>query len=306
MGTRLSAEKSFFTYARERYKILLRRRAAEPWPWTTDKILRQYRFCNIFREDDRTTAWVDQHIRKPYAKHPNLWFLLCITRQINFIDTLHDILQRMPYSVFDKKGNYAPLNLERILNERKRQGQQVYTGAYMITNSNQRCSKNFFVTSIVLHNAWENGEAVDASTKQKTLQHTWDTLRRSGMGWAGRGFMAYEVVTDMRHTRYLKNARDTMTWANAGPGAHRGLNRIHNRSLDKCAPDELVCLEMQQLLTTSQCEQNWPADWPAWELREVEHTLCEFDKYERVRLGQGRPRSLYRPSKGEIDAHHCD
>lgn len=32
--------------------------------------------------------------------------------------------------------------------------------------------------------------------------------------------------------------------------------------------------------------------WPAWEMREVEHTLCEFDKYERTRLGQGRPRGV--------------
>ena len=34
---------------------------------------------------------------------------------------------------------------------------------------------------------------------------------------------------------------------------------------------------------------------PALEMREIEHCLCEFDKYERVRLGQGRPRSKYKP-----------
>jgi hypothetical protein len=34
--------------------------------------------------------------------------------------------------------------------------------------------------------------------------------------------------------------------------------------------------------------------WPAWEMREVEHTLCEFDKYERARLGEGKPRGVYR------------
>jgi hypothetical protein len=31
-------------------------------------------------------------------------------------------------------------------------------------------------------------------------------------------------------------------------------------------------------------------------MREVEHTLCEFDKYERVRLGQGRSKRRYRPT----------
>ena len=32
---------------------------------------------------------------------------------------------------------------------------------------------------------------------------------------------------------------------------------------------------------------------PVLELRDIEHSLCEFDKYERVRLGQGQPRSKY-------------
>ena len=30
------------------------------------------------------------------------------------------------------------------------------------------------------------------------------------------------------------------------------------------------------------------------EMREIEHSLCEFDKYERVRNGEGKPRGLYR------------
>ena len=30
------------------------------------------------------------------------------------------------------------------------------------------------------------------------------------------------------------------------------------------------------------------------EMREIEHSLCEFDKYERVRLGQGTPRGRYK------------
>jgi len=32
-------------------------------------------------------------------------------------------------------------------------------------------------------------------------------------------------------------------------------------------------------------------------MREIEHSLCEFDKYERTRLGEGRPRAKYNYSK---------
>jgi hypothetical protein len=36
-----------------------------------------------------------------------------------------------------------------------------------------------------------------------------------------------------------------------------------------------------------------------FEMREIEHSLCEFDKYERVRNKQGAPRSKYYPKLGD-------
>ena len=33
------------------------------------------------------------------------------------------------------------------------------------------------------------------------------------------------------------------------------------------------------------------------EMRDIEHCLCEFDKYERTRLGEGRPRAKYKVKK---------
>jgi hypothetical protein len=32
-------------------------------------------------------------------------------------------------------------------------------------------------------------------------------------------------------------------------------------------------------------------------MREIEHSLCEFDKYMRVKRGEGRPRSKYQPRR---------
>jgi hypothetical protein len=36
-------------------------------------------------------------------------------------------------------------------------------------------------------------------------------------------------------------------------------------------------------------------------MRDIEHCLCEFDKYERVRLGQGKPRAQYKPNRKKED-----
>ncbi len=55
---------------------------------------------------------------------------------------------------------------------------------------------------------------------------------------------------------------------------------------------------MRELLARSRVRGVWGNNvkYPRLELRDIEHSLCEFDKYERVRLGEGRPRSMYKPS----------
>ena len=104
--------------------------------------------------------------------------------------------------------------------------------------------------------------------------------------------MSYEVVTDLNHTPVLHGAEDRYTWANAGPGAVRGLNRIHGRDVKKGMSQKQANTEMQQLLALKEDY----LEMDQVDMRTIEHSLCEWDKYQRVRLGQGRPRSLYHPT----------
>ena len=128
--------------------------------------------------------------------------------------------------------------------------------------------------------------------------------------------MSYELGTDLRHTVYLNDAKDIMTWANAGPGAMRGLNRIFKRPLDYKSKKHDWNAEMQLLLEKvsetdfrnyltqsfaydgSRFAKLYPNEFilhfPKLEMRDIEHSLCEFDKYERVRSGQGKPRGRYK------------
>ena len=105
--------------------------------------------------------------------------------------------------------------------------------------------------------------------------------------------MSYEVVTDLNYTPVLEAAKDQFTWANAGPGAKRGLNRIHLRDLKKGMNQQVANTEMQLLLAEAPkyCKPHVPI--ARVDMRTIEHSLCEWDKYERVRLGQGTPRSRY-------------
>ena len=61
----------FFNYINERHQIYLRRENGLHPPWTEDKILKTYSFCNVFRELDTVTEWIRKNWREPYFDHPN-------------------------------------------------------------------------------------------------------------------------------------------------------------------------------------------------------------------------------------------
>jgi hypothetical protein len=103
------------------------------------------------------------------------------------------------------------------------------------------------------------------------------------------GFMAYEMVTDMRHTLLLSDAIDILTWANPGPGAHRGLRRLYGKKFN----DKDAIEKMRDLLCIGLNADVLGSHIYSLEMRDIEHSLCEFDKYCRVKFGEGEPRSKY-------------
>ena len=291
------------SYMKKRQNVLLLRQCNRQPPWTADPILHHGRFCNVFREDDRVTIWIEENIRKPYANHPNLWFMLCIARYINWPPTLQFLInqQRWP-----DNPDFHPINITFGLEELAKTGTKVYTGAYMIrAESNEKAewykwTKHKYIAEIVLGRLWEDKEDWQRVVESKpTLEEVW--LKFQAPRYIGWGpFMAYEVVTDLRHTRYLNGARDIMTWANAGPGAIRGLNKMYGRELSAKPKPSQTNQEMYIIQEEMNAHPElWPEDWSQLEMRDVEHNLCEFSKYERVRLGEGHMRSNYQPSKAE-------
>jgi hypothetical protein len=48
----------FLSFAEERYSIYLKKEAGLPRPWTSNSILHQYKFTNLFREDDKTSKFI--------------------------------------------------------------------------------------------------------------------------------------------------------------------------------------------------------------------------------------------------------
>jgi len=284
------AVESYFGWINERHSIYQRRVANENPPWTKDRILQDYKFTNPFRENDKVTVWMRENWTKPNHNRPHgeIIFNCCLFRMIGtseFADAHKWVYEDYGW---DKD------RTKELIQDRLSKGLRTFTGAYIITNQGLKAPKSEVVVDHFLTPVWENkNELSEVATKTASLQEVHSALG-AYKGWGGGGFMSYEVVTDLNYTPALDFAKDKFTWANAGPGAKRGLNRIHLRDLKKGMNQETANTEMQLLLkeAPTYCKSHVPVD--RVDMRTIEHSLCEWDKYERVRLGQGTPRSRYK------------
>jgi len=294
MGLVADNVKLFFSLARERYKIRLRRAEGGDGPWTKDEIYRQYRFCNVFREHDKTTEWFRENIRDPLRDRPrDVLRATIIFRWFNRIETgerIKDIL-------------LSPLkqSIIRDLRAALRGVSPIVTGAYMIRSANGMPKLEGILHGVdrILPSlkgiAQEIPDGEDG--RGPTLQFAHSLLLPFPLMGP---FIAYEVITDLRYTSLLDSASDIDTWANAGPGCTRGAGwvKANNFNLWKRTSKEhqnRMLRMMAKLLELARTKKElWPTDWPKWEMREVEHWLCETCKYVRVRDGGTPPKQIFR------------
>ena len=70
---------------------------------------------------------------------------------------------------------------------------------------------------------------------------------------------------------------------------------MHARELKKSLKPDQCNKEMKRLLHIAPLFVSEYVPKNQVDMRTIEHSLCEWDKYERVRLGQGRPRAKFKP-----------
>lgn len=265
----------FYGWVNFRHEIYLKRQRGESAPWTDDPILRDYYFCNVYRELDKTTVWLRENWREPHADDgATLVFNMLLARFFNWVPTLAAIGYTQQWS----KGRKRVMALEG-------QPRKLFSDAYMIAGRDLTGKTKVAGVCDRLDFAWEHRRRLYKAIRQdNTLkQATWWLQEIPGVA----AFMAYEVVTDLRHTPVLSDAADIMTWANPGPGAVRGLQRLYGK--DRVKPKNAVEL-MQELFAQAPEYTALPL-----EMRDIEMSLCEVDKYLRAKNGEGNVRRYRRP-----------
>ena len=287
---------NLYDWITERHRIYQLRLKGLPPPWTNDPILQKYKFTNPFRENDKVTIWMRENWTFPNhnRSHGEIIFYCCLFR----MGGTTEFAEEHGWGT-----EWDPTRAKAIIEKRLYAGLRTFTGAYIITNQGLKLRKSEVVVDHFLSPIWQDKEKLaDVASQTNSLQKLHEAMA-SYKGWGGGGFMSYEVVSDLNYTSVLPRPKDRFTWANAGPGAIRGLNRIGERPLNKAISQEQANKEMQFLLSYGKgVKQSFGYNVPSSEvdMRTIEHSLCEWDKYERVRLGEGRPRSLFKQSSSRL------
>lgn len=281
----------FFNFMIERESIRLSKLAGNPWPWTKDKILQEYKFTNVKREHDRTSQLLIQEFYKPNFNAPREQLLLncALARYFGTIAFMRAI---------GWQTSYQPAKIKDIVKQKALRGEKVFTGAYIITTNGKSGPKQDTVIDHIITKLWGHRKLVCGRWS------SWQAFITELMevpGFGGSGFMAKEVTLDTRYTGFWAAGTpvDVNTWTPIGPGSQRGAARVLGHTdKSKATPEQTLatCLDLFRNRA-----RYLPKDFITLELHDIQFQLCEFDKYERVRMKQGRPRSRYNPASSQLE-----
>lgn len=297
---------TFLHYLGERHEIFQRRERNEPLIpgkkiWTDDPILRIYKFTNILRSNDRTTRWLIRNWYQPNRhQSPEVQALNCaIARYFGRIEFLEDL---------GYQTSFDPQYILEVAKRRFREKKPVFTGAYIITNQGMKNPKEEIVVNYFL-SPYRNALSRLVEIAERT--QSWQSVSEGMSGLPGMGaFMTKEILLDWQLNPVLENATDRLTWTPAGPGAIRGLNRLMGKTgknINQGMTQATALSLMKDLMyEISNAQQNslLPTDFPVigvdYGVTDIQFSLCELDKYIRVKLDEGRPRSRFSPSKDPL------
>lgn len=273
-------------WIKERESIYRAKQAGKPKPWTDDAVLQSTYFTNVYREKDKVTKWYADNIRSQIKDPATLIFATIAFRWFNWPDSGEELKS------CGLLENWNTGRAVRELTNLKNANQQIFTGAYNISNSGSTKPKINRVCEDYIQPVWEKRqELANNLTTGQTLAITHDILRcYPGLG--GSGFMAGQIVADLKYAPFLKRASDWFEWATWGPGSKHGMNWVQGRDPEATQSYKDWRYELLEL----QCEVNQRIgryNLEALHAQDLQNCLCEYSKYMAVLTGKGKAKRGY-------------
>lgn len=292
----------YWKFACERQNIFWKKLNGEQPPWTEDKILQEYKFCNAYRVNDRVSQYLLKKViynGKKYAKD-DIMFRIILFKLFNKESTwelLENYIGDITLSNFNMK-EYAS-----ILQEATQKGVKIYNDAYIsCANKAFGYEKKHENHLALLYKMFVIDKIQEKIENTKTMQEAFEIIKSYPL--IGN-FMAYQLVTDLNYSDVVNFSE--MEFTVAGPGSERGIK--------KCFVDigELTKEEIIQYMCKHQDEEfarlglnfkrigNRPLQYI-----DCQNIFCELDKYCRqaipeLKSNRSKIKKKYVPKNEKIE-----
>lgn len=281
----------YFVWEREVIRIVKGRGGEHPW--TKDPVLGKYKFTNVRRRDDRVSRWIIDNVITPNMYRHDLWFILLITRLINWPPTLQYLIDQDV--LFQPAGDFNPDEFSTAVENFKAQGSKVYSGAYMVypTKMDPGGVKSLAIARYIISPALDINFEIDhvLFADEPRIENF---VRELSSSFGISTFMAGQVAADLTYCQQLGEAVDLYSYAPIGPGSSRGLNYLLNRSPNAGWTTDGFNQELMKIRKQIVNQ----LDITDLTLHDVQNVMCEFSKYCRTVLGEGKPKTIYQAERG--------
>jgi hypothetical protein len=235
---RTSVYDAYWRFASERHAIFLRRVDGAPAPWTGDPILREFKFCNVYRASDRVSQFLIRNVA--YGERASELpaddvFLRIVLFRLFSRETTWDLLETATGGV--RRSTFAVDHLGDLLQQARQRG-PIYTSAFILAPEPNAASKHRSHLSVV-DAMFKRGALPAALARSKSLRDVYEAL----LTWPMIGpFLAYQISIDLNYSEHF--AFDENDFTVPGPGALRGLRKVFSDFGDR-TPAQLVDLMVE-------------------------------------------------------------
>jgi len=281
---------AFILFVYERQIIFeLKSSGAEP-PYTKNEVMKSKWFTNMYREVDRGTIFFRKQILAEHELLPSYYkevvFKTFVYRLINKIET------------FEEFGKIPCIEewktFRKFLKKKMSDGGVIFTSAHINMGLDRFCDT---IEEILKQIDTLTQSIVEVESLEGCFYLLKD-IKNIGP------FFAWQLCCDFLELK-LNEKFDENSWTCLGPGAKAGLRRIFDA---KSGKDELpLTLRLTQIMDNG--FRALGLEFPYFlqrklTLKNVEHALCEYDKYFRAASKQPtRERIFY--SRSSLDSTIC-
>ena len=292
----------YWYFAAERQNIFYKKLNGEEAPWTEDKILQEYKFCNSYRASDRVSQYLIKNViynGKKYSDE-DMIFRIILFKIFNKESTWEILLNKLSDITLD---NFNFKDYCNILEQAKNEGYKIYTDAYMsCANKAFGYDKKHENHIALLEKMFIKDKMQNKILESENMEDAFNIIKNYEL--IGN-FMAYQLVTDINYSEVVNFTEREFTVA--GPGSERGIRKcfIDLEGMSKEDIIKWMCNHQEEEFKRLGIEFKDLGGRPLQYI-DCQNLFCELDKYCRqavpeLKSNRIKIKKKYIPKKDKIE-----